>query len=293
MANTQTKKQNSKAFFLMIDIRQTQEYANYLQKIGWAVKRKNNTNYFIKKMHVIGGVLKVQRPEKINIDVINKLAQKYGVFQIIVEPKSENDADVLSSSGFKLSKSPYLPSKTVFLDLTKSKGELLQRMKKDARRAIKRGEGKNIKQIKTKKEMENFRNAWKKTVGLKRFVPPLNQLLALKGSFQQNKSLFLASHNDNAEIIGGAIFTRSGKNFSYYWQAFSNKQARTSLSQYLLVWNGILWGKRNKCKIFDFEGIFDPRFPNKSWGGFTHFKKSFGGYEVSYPGAFVKTRISI
>ena len=42
------------------------------------------------------------------------------------------------------------------------------------------------------------------------------------------------------------------------------------------------------AKILDFEGIFDERFPNKKWKGFTHFKKSFAGYEVEYPGAFSK-----
>jgi len=292
MATSSDKKQNSKAFFLMIDIRQTAEYAKYLQKIGWIVERKDNVNYFVKKMPIIKGVLKVQRPEKIDIDLINKIAQKYGVFQIIIEPKSKEEVNLLPSS-FKLSKSPYLPSKTLFLDLTKSKEKLLAQMKKDARRAIKRGEGKKMKEIKTKKELQEFRNAWKKTVGFKRFVPPFDQLLALRQAFQQDPPLFLASHNDNAEIIGGAIFTRSSENFSYYWQAFSNKEARASLSQYVLVWKGILWAKRNRCKIFDFEGIYDSRFPNKSWAGFTHFKRSFGGYEATYPGAFVKTRLPI
>jgi lipid II:glycine glycyltransferase (peptidoglycan interpeptide bridge formation enzyme) len=58
-----------------------------------------------------------------------------------------------------------------------------------------------------------------------------------------------------------------------------------------MVWYGILWGKKRGAKMFDFEGIYDSRFPNKSWLGFTHFKKSFGGKEVEYPGCFVKTKL--
>lgn len=54
-----------------------------------------------------------------------------------------------------------------------------------------------------------------------------------------------------------------------------------------------MWAKKRGCKIFDFEGIYDERFPNKSWLGFTHFKKSFGGYEVSYPGTYTKTRLEV
>jgi lipid II:glycine glycyltransferase (peptidoglycan interpeptide bridge formation enzyme) len=45
------------------------------------------------------------------------------------------------------------------------------------------------------------------------------------------------------------------------------------------------------CKIFDFEGIYDSRFPIKSWLGFTHFKKQFGGNEIAYPGCYIKFRL--
>ncbi len=123
-------------------------------------------------------------------------------------------------------------------------------------------------------------------------MPSLQTLLNLKKSFPQSKSLFLASHNISGRIIGGVIFTTSSHDRSnyitYYWQAFTSKEGRTSLSQYSLLWRGILWAKKQGYKIFDFEGIYDTRFPNKSWLGFTHFKRSFGGIEVSYHGCYIK-----
>ena len=88
----------------------------------------------------------------------------------------------------------------------------------------------------------------------------------------------------------GAIFLIGDKT-AYYWQAFTNKEGRRALTQYKIVWEGILWAKAHGAKIFDFEGIYDERFPNKRWKGFSHFKKSFGGYEINYPGAFVKTSL--
>jgi lipid II:glycine glycyltransferase (peptidoglycan interpeptide bridge formation enzyme) len=92
--------------------------------------------------------------------------------------------------------------------------------------------------------------------------------------------------------MGGALFTRPRESkIAYYWQAFTNSEGRTSLSQYSLLYHGILWAKKQGSRVFDFEGIYDPRFPNKSWQGFTHFKKSFGGYEVEYLGTFVKNRL--
>ena len=275
----------------MLDIRQTQEYANYLARIGWVVERKAGVNYFVKRFF-FGSVLKVQRPEEIRVEHIRKVEKKYKVFQTIVEPKTDLEAKHLLALGFKLSKSPYLPTKTLLLDITKSKDSLKKGLKKDARRAIERGVVK-IKEISSPQEIENFRNAWKRSVNFGRFVPSTEQLLALKKTFNKNTPLFLASHNVNAEIIGGTLFTRSSGKISYYWQSFVNKEGRSTPSSYSLLWHGILWAKANGCKLLDFEGVFDSRFPNKSWLGFSHFKKAFGGSPLEYPGAFVKNRLPL
>ncbi len=282
----------------MIDIRQTQEYANYIRSLGWFVERTENTNYFIKKIPLLGSILKVQRPEKIRIDTINDLCRKYGVFQTIIEPKTQIDAKVLTSTDFKLAKSTYLPSKTLQLDLSLSMNRLISNMKKDARSAVlrassDRGAKFSIHEYSTPDEIKIFREAWKNSVKLSRYVPRAEQLIKLKKSFPQTHSLFLTSHNISGSIIGGALFTTSShersNHITYYWQAFTNKEGRALLSQYSLLYQGILWAKRNGYKIFDFEGVFDSRFPNKSWLGFTHFKRSFGGYEVTYPGCYIRT----
>ncbi|KKU22795.1 MAG: FemAB domain protein [Candidatus Woesebacteria bacterium GW2011_GWF1_46_13] len=140
--------------------------------------------------------------------------------------------------------------------------------------------------VKTGKNQQNtiglFREGWKRAVKWKRYVPPFSHLLALKKLFKEN-SLFLVTPNYSS----GTIFL-IGDKIGYYWQAFTNKEGRKILAQYKIIWEGILWAKKMGARIFDFEGIYDERFPNKSWLGFTHFKKSFGGYEVAYPGTFVK-----
>lgn len=275
----------------MRDIRQSQNYASYLQKIGWKVERIKNTNYFLKKLPLIGYLLKVQRPEKIEIDVIDKLVRKYGVFRIIIEPKTDQEAKLLSKNGYKLSNS-YLPSKTLQLNLTPSKKDIFSSFKKDARAIIGRGGAFTIKEYTHPSEIKTWRKGWRKCVSFKKYVPGETQLISLRKSFPNNYSSFLASHNISGRIIGGALFTISREindTVCYYWQAFNSNEGRTSLSQYSLLYQGILWAKNQGCKVFDFEGIYDPRFPDKSWLGFTHFKKSFGGYEVLYPGAFIKT----
>lgn len=285
----------------LLDIRQSKNYASYLRTQGWVVERIENTNYFIKKLPIIGSVLKVQRPIKVDLKVIWTLEKKHRVFQTIIEPNLTLTEDIahnlLVSNGYKLFKNPFLPSKTIQIDLNQTKDDIFRSFSKDCKYSIRKGEGYKTKEYSTPTQIKIFHKAWKKSVNFKRYVPSLQSLLKLKESFPQSKSLFLASHNKSGSIIGGAIFTISSHGVSnyiiYYWQGFTNHEGRTSLSQYSLLYQGILWGKKMGCKVYDCEGIYDDRFPNKSWLGFTHFKKQFGGIEVFYPGCYTKLRFPI
>jgi lipid II:glycine glycyltransferase (peptidoglycan interpeptide bridge formation enzyme) len=283
----------------MVDIRQSESYSKYLRSLGWTVERIGEINYFIKKMPIVGSILKLQRPEEIRMDTVKGLCHKYRVFQIIIEPSliTIGSHKLMLSHGFKLSKSTYLPSNTLQIDLTQSKEKIYSGFSKDCKYSIRRGEKVVVKQYSTPEEIAMWRGEWKKSVKFNRYVPPTEQLIKLKKSFNDKHSLFLASHNMSGRIIGGALFTTSfhdrSNYITYYWQAFTNLEGRTSLSQYSLLYQGILWAKKQGYRVFDFEGIFDPRFPNKAWMGFTHFKRSFGGYEVSYPGCYSKFRLPI
>jgi len=263
----------------MIDIRQTHQYARYLKEIGWDVERVGKINYFIKKLPIIGAIMKIQRPEEIKTSTIDALSKKYKVRRVIVEPKNIMDAKYLLASHYRQS-SAFLPTKTLHINLTKSKEQLLKEMEKDARLIITRVRDKKIKIIETRKEIEKFRDIWRKSVGLRRYVPSTRQLTVLKKIFKKD-SLFLLQRDS------GAIFLKGDK-IAYYWQAFTGKVGRENYYQYKIVWDGILWAKAKGAKIFDFEGIFDNRFPNTKWRGFSHFKKSFGGVEIEYPGAYLK-----
>ena len=269
-----------------MDLRQSEEYAKHLEGMGWIVKRVEGVNYFIKKFPLIGSFMKIQRPANIRPETIEKLENNYRVWRTVIEPETTLQAKTLKNRGYKLSKSPYLPTKTLELDLTLSRRKLFDNLKKDCKYALRKTEKLPLF---TQPKPEVFHASYKKSVFPRRYVPSLKNLTSLKANF--TNSLFIASHNglsDNKLYHSGAIFLVSDTN-AYYWQAFTSTEGRSTLSQYQLVWQGILWAKSLKCKVFDFEGIYDSRFPNKSWHGFTHFKKSFGGHETTYPGAFTKT----
>ncbi len=267
----------------MKDIRQTKEYATLLQKLGWQIKKIKEVYCFQKKIFPFLTIVKIQRPEKINVDYIRKLQKTKGAVNIIVEPKHNSQAKKIISLGFKKTR-PFAPSKTLILDLKEE--NLYSTLKKDCRQAIKKTKGLTIEKT---KNIKLFRKLWKRSVNFKRYVPSIKTLESIKKSFQ-NKSLFLLYKEDRA--YSGAVFLQT-KTTAYYWLAFTNQKARKKLVQYKIVWQGVNWAKKEGCKYFDFEGIYDSRFPNPSWLGFTHFKKSFGGKEKSYPGAFSSWKINL
>ncbi|PJE69294.1 hypothetical protein COU96_00520, partial [Candidatus Shapirobacteria bacterium CG10_big_fil_rev_8_21_14_0_10_38_14] len=102
---------------------------------------------------------------------------------------------------------------------------------------------------------------WKKTTGWQRWAPSLKSLKNLKKSFAKN-ALFLAAHSTNGQLLAGTVILITSKK-AYYYYAFTTKTGRRSLAQYHLVWQAIKLAKKRGCQSFDFEGIYDKRFPNK------------------------------
>lgn len=266
----------------MRDIRQSKNYSQYLSGLGWKIGRLDGTYYFEHKLPFAGKIIKLQRPKSFPFKRLERLIEREKPSLVIVEPKTQNLAKILIDKGFDLNKKTFLPSKTLILDISKSPDKIFSTFKKDARSAIR----KNIdKKMIYEVDMKRFLKIWKNAVGWKKYVPPLKNLQSLKKSFRENCS-FLRDNTDT-----GAIFLIAGKTL-YYWQAFTGRKGRRNLTQYKTVWEGILWGKKRGAVLCDLEGIYDNRFPIKSWQGFTHFKKSFGGKELSFPGTFIK-RLSL
>lgn len=266
----------------MTDIRQTPEYAQYLSKIGWKTEIESEVFFFIKSF-LTSSILKVPRPEKLDVKVLEKIAQKHKSVQIIVEPKDEIQEKILKENKFKMARGLSSITKTLHLDLTKSKESISEEFAKDTSNYLKKTGSLKVYSV---DDVEKFRQSWKESVPIYRHVPPTKSLYFLRESFGK-KIIFLVTPDGSS----GAIFLK-GNESVHYWQAFSSKKARTEFAQYKILWSGISWAKDLGAKIFDFEGIYDERYPNKSWRGFTHFKKSFGGKVVEYPLSFTKLRFT-
>lgn len=266
-----------------MDLRQTKEFSQYLKLIGWQVEEIDGDYIFIRRVPLTPfSIIKVQRPKKIPFTKIEPLAKKHRAFAVYLEPNKK-----ITKKGYCLSQSSFLPTKTIQLNLTPSEKKILAQMKKDARYSLRKAEKEELQLIKVK-DLKSFHQAWKRAAGWKHWPPSLKSLKALQKAFGQ-KAIFLAIKNQR-KIIAGTIILITDQS-AYYYYAFTSQEGRKKLAQYLLVWEAIKLAKKKSCRSFDFEGIYDQRFPNQSWCGFSHFKKSFGGNEIKYPGCFVKHRL--
>jgi peptidoglycan pentaglycine glycine transferase (the first glycine) len=99
----------------------------------------------------------------------------------------------------------------------------------------------------------------------------------------QKLKLFLAYYQD--QLLAGALVSFFADTATYLHGGSSQKM-KEAMAPYLLHWEAIKQAKALGSKTYDFGGVAPDSEPNHSWSGITRFKKGFGGFEVSYPGAF-------
>ena len=246
-----------------------------MRAIGWQVDK----GMFIKKLPLVPwSFIKIQR-QKQPIDLA--ATGKYKAMQIKIEPAWDDKTDY-QTLGFKPDKSPMLPTKTIWLDLTKSEAQLLKEMHYKTRYNVRKYEirnskfeiirGDKINELQIRKFYAIYRENCRKQ---KFWGLNFNQLKSLFGCF--GEKAWLLTTNEGGLII--LIYDKT----AYYSHNASNQAGRDKFIPTLLTWEAIKLAKKLDCSRFDFEGIDEGR-----WPGFTRFKKSFGGIEVEYRGSFSK-----
>ncbi len=271
----------------MEDIRQTAGWAGYLQDKGWKVisivseDKKHNMNVFIIPLGLMGmKMMKLQRSRyDPNWKALKKLKKKYKVVSSVIEPMRVQDELGYKMAGYKISKFPYLATKTFILDLTKSEKELWKDLSENARRQI----SKNKNLVVEECDPGKFFKLWKKNS--KVWTMKEKELASILKRFEGNARLIVSR---SGESYHSGLLIIYSKDCANYYQTWTSEVGRVSGAHYKLVWEEILRAKNNGLNFFDLEGIYDERTPQKRWLGFTEFKRRFGGVEVSFPGSYFR-----
>jgi lipid II:glycine glycyltransferase (peptidoglycan interpeptide bridge formation enzyme) len=268
------------------DLRQTGEYAEYIKKIGWEVDKFQDTYIFLKKF-LFWNFVKVQRPRLFKVNsLIRYIERKYRFSTIYIEPSDYKQYQELLDVGFRKYNSPFLPSKTIQIDLEKTENKLIKEMHYKTRYNIKKVTGDKL-QVTCSKDIEKFADFWQKCARQRgMFLSQKEEIKAICRAFDREAAIHVAT--DNSKNWLASILRISTNDISYYMYAAATSTGKKLFAPTVITWEAIRSAKKEGKKIFDFEGIYDERFPLRSWKGFSRFKRGFGGKEVECPGCVSK-----
>jgi len=272
-----------------MEIQQSPLYANYIRSLGWTIERIDTMYVFIRPFSFIGGLAKIQRaihiPDK---QKLIALIKKYNIKTLVIEPDARVSQKDLREwcqtmkHHVHINKDPFIPTKTIRVNLTLSVDEIFHRLTEAKQRAVRRSQkaGVTISQSQSIDSLIQVKNI---SAGFLGFITTAG-VKKLWLALPEEKRTILLAHDAKNEVIGG-IFLIYWNHIAYYWIAGALKEGKKQFAPTLLVWEGILASKKAGMKQFDFVGAWDERIPNKNqeWHGFTKFKEGFGGDSLYYP----------
>lgn len=272
----------------MTDIRQTKEYAGYMESLGWKVLSAQESGIkiqiFVRNIPLVGKVAKLQRPEKIDFASLDKWIRENNIKVCFIEPSSPY---YQLPATYYISRSSFIPAKTIHINLTKSEKQILKEMHSKTRYNIKIAQKRGVI-VEDSSDINAFITLWSKSALLRgMWLPQKKEIKSLWQAFGKKAHILLAKKD--SQIVAGILLICTPE-IAYYMYAGSSSLGKKLFAPTLLSWEAFKLAKSLDCKVFDFEGIYDSRYHSqtKSWQGFTRFKEGFGGKIITYPQTLVK-----
>jgi lipid II:glycine glycyltransferase (peptidoglycan interpeptide bridge formation enzyme) len=261
-------------------------HADLLRFIGWQVAGKPGSRIFYRTLGPLT-IAKLQRPKEINLTWLKQFRRNHHTLTTFIEPGLTTR---LPNTKLGLAVEPFAHSCTSLIDLLPSQQSILNGFSQKVRYNIVHTLKKSNLKITTttlgkltnvqKSEFFTLHQNWSKRKDVIGYS--LSLLNGILKSFAGSGDLHLCYEN-NELIASLLILYHDG--VATYWAAFASPAGYKSFAPTLLTWTAIQVAKNNGCEIFDFGGIYDPRYPKmyKKWVGFTKFKSGFNPTVISYP----------
>jgi lipid II:glycine glycyltransferase (peptidoglycan interpeptide bridge formation enzyme) len=228
------------------------------------------------------------------LETVMDQAEKNNVMFLKIEPPWEKSNEVLLKTvthGWQVKKADQVqPAQTWFLDLEQPEEKLLAAMHPKTRYNIKLAERKGV-HVRTKEtvhDFDAFLSLTAQTARRDKITPHSRDYYRIMhrtlvdGGFLQ---LFSAEYA--GRVIAANVVIFFGDTVTYLHGA-SGDERREVMAPHLMQWRQIQEAKARGYKKYDFGGVTlahekDEPHP---WDGITRFKQGFGGYGVSYLGAY-------
>lgn len=272
-----------------MEIQQSALYASYIRSLGWTVEKTDGSYIFIKPFPIIGGLAKMQRVTHLpKLNTLLPVLHKHHVRSLAIEPDSRMKQSLFTkwcrttSKHIRLNQDPFIPTKTIRVDVTASESDIFSRLSEAKRRAVRRAQ-KNGITVSVTNDIDGLIRLKNRSAGFLGFITTAGAK-KLWGALPGTQKAVLLARDTDKQVVGG-IMLITWEHIAYYWIAGALPQGKKLFAPTLLVWEALKTSKHLGCKSLDFVGVWDERMPSKNheWKGFTKFKEGFGGYTLYYP----------
>jgi lipid II:glycine glycyltransferase (peptidoglycan interpeptide bridge formation enzyme) len=289
------------------DLRQCPEYQEFLRRFGGTRIQDlgdGQVGYVMRlrwlpfvKMMVIQGVT-----EPAILSEADRVARRHLALFIKVAPKvtlgskeASRWEQKLKEHGYSRDKSSIAPTKTLIVDLCASEDDLLMQMKSKTRYNVRLSQRRGVTTeainggalARNDSKLDAFHSVYAQNcrrIGMRAL--PRKWFQKFFRIFDENLFVVLA-YASSGEHGAVTCYMVTGDTVWYEMNG-STEAGRRDFATNRAVWEGMLEGKRRGCSWLDFDGIYDERYDDEAWQGFSRFKLGFGGKEVTYLGSYVK-----
>ncbi len=175
------------------------------------------------------------------------------------------------------------PQKTICVNLTKSKKELLRSFHSQTRYEVRAAQRNDLKLVNYRKnpnkaDWQSFLNLLRKTARRKKFtIYSDDHYKKMLSALNNNPRLELLLAKHEEKVVGGTMLLFFNQTATYLHAATDYKH-RSLKTSYFLQWEQIKLAKEKGYKCLDLWGVND-----KKWPGVSYFKKGFNGHLKEYP----------
>lgn len=285
----------------MQDYHQAPEYGQYLSQLDWHIFEGKDTQIFCRRLPLINRYLiKAQRinHSRQNLQDLIDCHTHFKPIATYVEfnqSEANFDNQIWNDKGFHPIRRGMLPTKTLRINLLQPLPNILKSMHSKTRYninlSIRHGLTANILSVQQVIQNDTLYNQiyqlLRENSQRQRFWSfPSSWLHALLQGFE--KKAFIVNVYTSKSELAATLICLTYDNCVYYNANGSSLLGRKVMAASRATFEAIKYAQAKKYQWFDFDGIFDSRYPISSWKGFTRFKKSFGGEELLYPPAYRK-----
>ena len=236
------------------------------------------------------------------LSIADRISRRHRTLSVKVAPKvaigTEGSTlweEKLIEHGYSLDKSSIVPTKTLVVDLVASEDDILMQMKSKTRYNVRLSQRRGVTTriasgdiiVENADYFDEFYSVYHQNCRRIRMrAAPRRWFQRLFETFGEN--LFVVYAYVRSGEPGAVVCYMVTDETVWYQMNGSTGAGRRDFAANLVVWEGMLEGKRRGCRWFDFDGIYDERYDDEDWKGFSRFKAGFGGREVTYLGSYIK-----